>query len=222
MITEGTEKKERVHRILQVRRLTDAASVIRIERGCIDFEPGQYLRIGMNNSRELRDYSIYSGRNENNYLEVLVRRVGSGMVSKQICDLSPGAPLTIQGPLGVFCLPENVQEDPLLFVATGTGISPFHSMITSHPTLNYRLLHGTSRLDEAYESGIYGSNYFHCVSRENGGPFKGRVTDYLKTLSIAPETHVFLCGNCDMIYDAFDLLREKKTPSSHIHTEVYF
>ena len=84
------------------------------------------------------------------------------------------------------------------------------------------MIHGTARADEAYEAEYYGDKYFHCVSREEGGDFSGRVTDYLATLEIAPETNAFLCGNCDMIYEAFDLLQDKGLPTAQIHTEVYF
>jgi ferredoxin--NADP+ reductase/benzoate/toluate 1,2-dioxygenase reductase subunit len=41
-------------------------------------------------------------------------------------------------------------------------------------------------------------------------------------LEVSPETNAFLCGNCDMIYEAFDLLQDKGLPAAQIHTEVYF
>jgi ferredoxin--NADP+ reductase/benzoate/toluate 1,2-dioxygenase reductase subunit len=216
-----TKKKRKICKVLEVRRLTESTAVVRFEREGLEFEPGQYIRIGMEGDAEIRDYSVYSGSNKD-YIEVLVRRVEEGLVSKQLCDLKPGEEVSVGGPYGHFKLIEELRGKPLLFIATGTGISPYHSFVQSYPELQYRLIHGTAKVDEAYDSEAYGKNYFHCVSREDGGDFKGRATEYLQTQEISPDTNAFLCGNCDMIYEAFDLLQDKGLLTAQIHTEVYF
>jgi ferredoxin--NADP+ reductase/benzoate/toluate 1,2-dioxygenase reductase subunit len=214
-------KKTTTCKVLSVRKLTASTSVIRFERHGLEFEPGQYIRVGVDGDPEIRDYSVYSGGDADD-LEVLVRRVEDGLVSKQLCDLKAGEEVSVGGPYGHFRLIDSIRKKPLLFVATGTGISPFHSFAESYPDLQFRLIHGTARLEEAYDADHYGDRYFHCVSREEGGDFKGRVTEYLESLDIDPETNAFLCGNCDMIYEAFDLLQDKGLPTAQIHTEVYF
>lgn len=216
-----TSKKRKTCKVLEARKLTELTSVLRFEREGLQFEPGQYIRVGVEGDPEIRDYSVYSGADAD-YVEVLVRRVEDGLVSKQLVDLEPGEVVSIGGPYGHFKLTENIRPNPLLFIATGTGISPFHSFVDSHPGLDYRLLHGTALGSEAYEADFYGDRYYQCVSREEAGDFKGRVTDYLRTLDIVQETNAFLCGNCDMIYEAFDLLQEKGLATAQIHTEVYF
>ncbi|MEI6892868.1 MAG: FAD-binding oxidoreductase [Pontiella sp.] len=216
-----TTKKRTTCNVLEIRELTAETCVVRIERIDMDFEPGQYIRVGVEGDPEIRDYSVYSGGTAD-YLEVLVRRVEEGLVSKQLCDLKVGDAVSVGGPYGHFKLLEEVRDKPLLLIATGTGISPFHSFVESHEGLRFKLIHGTARVDESYEKEFYGESYFHCVSREEGGDFKGRVTDYLKTLKIDPDTNAFLCGNCDMIYEAFDMLQENGLPTAQIHTEVYF
>lgn len=215
------KKKRKTCRVLEVRNLTESTAVVRFERAGLEFEPGQYIRVGIEGDDEIRDYSVYSGADAD-YLEVLVRRVEDGLVSRELCDVAVGEQVSVGGPYGHFKLIEELRSQPLLFIATGSGISPYHSFIESFPGLDYRLIHGTSKLEEAYESEAYGKNYFHCVSREEGADFKGRVTEYLSTLDPDSNTQAFLCGNCDMIYEAFDLLQEKGLPTSNIHTEVYF
>jgi ferredoxin--NADP+ reductase len=42
------------------------------------------------------------------------------------------------------------------------------------------------------------------------------VTDYLREHPADPAWLCYLCGNCDMIYEAFDILR------SQLFAEVYF
>jgi ferredoxin--NADP+ reductase len=213
--------KRQTSKVLAVRRLTDSSAVLRFERHDLPFEPGQYIRVGVEGDPEIRDYSVYSGADAD-YLEVLVRRVEDGLVSKQLCDLEVGGMVNVGGPYGHFKLTDEILPKSLLFVSTGTGISPFHCFAESHPNMNYRLVHGTSYSAESYDADYYGERYFHCVSREKGGSFNGRVTDYLQTLEIDLNTEAFLCGNCDMIYEAFDLLQEKGLPTAQIHTEVYF
>ena len=217
----STKKKRTASKVLEVRHLTDTTVVVRFERHGLEFEPGQYIRVGIEGDAEIRDYSIYSGSKQD-YVEVLVRRVEDGLVSKQLCDVQVGDTVSVGGPYGHFKLIEDLRGKPLLLVATGTGISPYHSFAESYPELEYQLIHGTAKADESYESDYYDGNYFHCVSREEGGDFKGRVTDYLKAVEITSETNAFLCGNCDMIYEAFDMLQEKGLPTQQIHTEVYF
>jgi ferredoxin--NADP+ reductase/benzoate/toluate 1,2-dioxygenase reductase subunit len=217
----STKKKKNTCKVLDVRQLTESTAVLRFERQGLEFEPGQYIRVGIAGDDEIRDYSVYSGSNAD-HLEVLVRRVEDGLVSKQLCDLVAGDEVSVGGPYGHFKLIEQLRGKPLLFVATGTGISPYHCFSESYPGLDFRLIHGTAVLEEAYDAAFYGDRYFHCVSRGDGGDFRGRVTEYLRTLEVPAETNAFLCGNCDMIYEAFDLLQEKGLPTPNIHTEVYF
>ena len=216
-----TKKKRSTCEVMDIRQLTESTAVVRFERQGLEFTPGQYVRVGIEGDPEIRDYSIYSGEHAE-HVEVLVRRVEDGLVSKQLCDLEVGEHVSVGGPYGHFKLTEEIRPNPLLLVATGTGISPFRSFVESYSGMNYRLIHGTAKADEAYESAYYEDNYFHCVSREEGGDFKGRVTEYLRTLKIDPATNAFLCGNCDMIYEAFDLLQDMGLPTGQIHTEVYF
>lgn len=216
-----TKKKRKICKVLAVRNLTDSTAVVRFERQGLKFEPGQYIRVGVEGDSEIRDYSVYSAVTAD-YLEVLVRRVEDGLVSKQLCELEPGDEVSVGGPYGHFKLIEGLRDKPLLFIATGTGISPYHSFVESYPELQYQLIHGTGKPDEAYDAELYGERYIHCVSREDGGTFRGRVTEYLKTLEIDPQAQAFLCGNCDMIYEAFDLLQNMGLPTAQIHTEVYF
>jgi ferredoxin--NADP+ reductase/benzoate/toluate 1,2-dioxygenase reductase subunit len=221
MKTLSAKKRQTSCKILDVRKLTESTAAVRFERKDLQFEPGQYIRVGVEGDPEIRDYTVYSGKDAY-HLEVLVRRVEDGLVSKQLVDLVPGDQVAVGGPYGHFRLTESTRTKPLLFVATGTGIAPFHCFAESYPDLDFRLIHGTSYRQESYDAGLYGDRYFHCVSREEGGDFKGRVTEYLERQEIAPDTNAFLCGNCDMIYEAFDLLQDKGLPTANIHTEVYF
>ena len=207
----------------QVRTLNASAYILRFDRNEVSFRPGQHLRLGVPGHHQSREYSIYSGLSDP-FLEVLIREVKRGTVSRELRACRPGDTLRAQGPLGVFRLdgsPEAQTEH--LFIATGTGIAPFHSMIRSIPALNYTLLHGIRSAQDSFEMQDYDpSRIITCSRRDPACDFKGRVTDYIQRYPVDPRTRVYLCGNCDMIYEAHAILTSQGIPALSIRTEVYF
>ena len=39
---------------------------------------------------------------------------------------------------------------------------------------------------------------------------------------VDPRTLCYLCGNCDMIYETFDILKRHGVPPEQLYAEVYF
>jgi ferredoxin--NADP+ reductase/benzoate/toluate 1,2-dioxygenase reductase subunit len=212
----------KIYRLHQVRILTDSTYVLRFDRNNMRFRAGQHITLGIPGNNQVREYSIYSTE-QDTALEVLIREVEEGKVSRQLKKMIPGELLEVDGPFGFFTLEEKTSPGKLLFIATGTGIAPFHSMIGSNPGLNYTLVHGVRYVHEAYEREVYSADrYVLCTTRDIKGNFSGRVTDYLKQNEVDFNTMVYLCGNCDMIYEVYDLLTSHGFPSGNIKTEVYF
>jgi ferredoxin-NADP reductase len=76
-----------------------------------------------------RSYSIASGP-EDGYLVLTVERLEDGEVSPYLVDeLRPDDELELRGPIGGYFVLEPSPERPLLFVAGGSGIVPFRSML---------------------------------------------------------------------------------------------
>lgn len=210
--------------LLETRQVSDSAYVLRFNRKNFDFEPGQYLTLGVLDTRQTREYSIYSSVKDE-ALEVLIKEVEDGFLSLKFKKIKVGDQLLVDGPFGFFNIEaEELKTKKFLFVATGTGISPFHSMIKSYEgKIDYTLLHGVRNIEEAYDREEYDKDrYILCTSRGNKGDYKGRVTDYLKEHDVDNETLVYLCGNSEMIYDVYDILMSKGMSSDNIRTEVYF
>ena len=132
--------------------------------------------------------------------------------------------MELEGPMGYFQLDTKNQNGTMhYFIATGSGIAPFHSFVGSFGSLNYHLLHGVRYAADRYDIEAYASERFlRCVSREPGGDFHGRVTDYLRQHPIDTRGLFYLCGNCDMLFEAYDILVEKGVPRENIRTEVFY
>jgi len=92
----------------------------------VDFLAGQYL--GVRYDGTPRAYSIASSPVEDD-LEICVRRVPGGKLSPRLCDdLAVGEGVTVRGPYGELVLQDRSPRD-MIFLATGTGVAPFKSMI---------------------------------------------------------------------------------------------
>ncbi len=212
-----------MHKVESITHLTETTFVVRFERKALDFIPGQHLVLGRKGDSEFRQYSIYSGVNDP-FFEILVKEVENGQVTPKLRKLKVGDELEINGPMGYFTLNSAQQNNtPVVFIATGTGIAPFHSMVASYPKLQYQLLHGVRTIDEAYHQNNYPKgNLIICTSRDKKGHFTGRVTEYLKTKTFKPDTHFYLCGNSEMIFDAMEWLKDQGVSANKMYAEVYF
>jgi ferredoxin/flavodoxin---NADP+ reductase len=212
-----------VANVKEIRSLTDQTFVLVTDRNHLEFDPGQWVRIGLENDTKSRKYSIYSSVNDQN-LEFLIREVSDGYLTPRLKPLQIGDKIEIVGPKGQFLLNRSeLAGKKYLFISTGTGIAPFHSMISSYPGLDYLLLHGVGLGEESYHKEQYQpDNLIRCTSRDNNGDFNGRVTDYLKSERIDGYSYVYLCGNSEMIKESISILKENGYTENQIRTEVYF
>jgi len=221
--TEKTTKTESL-KVIGRRDLTDSTYVLRFERKGTPFRAGQHILLGMKEDIQAREYSIYSAE-QDDFFEVLIREVKEGNVSRQLRHTGPGDPLNFENPVGYFIIKdEDIRNKKFLFIASGSGIAPFHSFVRTYPGLNYTILHGVRFGNEAYDRQDYDpKRHILCTSRDKNGDFQGRVTDYLRQHPIEDKnTLCYFCGNCEMIHEAYDILLKQGVKSENLFAEVYF
>ena len=201
--------------------LTPNTFTLKVEKGNFKITAGQCFNLGLIGEGVNREYSIYSSA-DSPYLEFLIRKMDGGLVSDHLSKLSTGDYIEVDGPYGEFCLNLEDLENKFVFIASGTGIAPFHSFINTYPNLDYLLVHGVRLSEETYESQSYAPDrYIPCISKNQIGP-KQRVTDFLKNNSLPIDARYYLCGNRNMIVDSVDLLLESGISGDQIITEVFF
>lgn len=211
-----------LYRVIEVERLTPHTFRLRTDRPTVPIRAGQCFSVGPKGIGVNREYSMYSGA-EDPYLDFLIRSVEHGVVSTALQNVRAGDEVEIGGPYGEFCLPESVLNNRYLFVATGTGIAPFHSYAKTFPSLDYRIFHGIRLPEEAYHAAHYESGrYLTCISRPNGGGYSERVTDRLANENMVGDEKIYLCGNRAMIVDVVEILRAKGISGDNIFMEVFF
>lgn len=187
------------------------------------FKAGQVIGIALEQNGPRRLYSICSGEDDNE-IQILYKEVDEGYLTPRLSDLEPGDTIWITQPGGEFT------GDPgaAVWIATGTGIAPFYSMLRSALVQNKTLIHGNRYLEQYHFYDEFrealGDKYIRCCSAENDeGVYHGRVTDYLEEQArLDPDIKYYLCGSAEMVVETRDILISKGVPFGHIISEIYF
>lgn len=96
----------------------------------LEFVAGQFVAVLCPKDGKLirRAYSMASPPEEKGQIDLIVKLVQGGVVTNWFWTLKEGGRFKVHGPYGKFILPEVIDFDPI-FVAVGTGIAPFRSMV---------------------------------------------------------------------------------------------
>jgi benzoate/toluate 1,2-dioxygenase reductase subunit len=114
-------------RLGAVDRLSETTVAFSLEgAGALSFLPGQYVNVLVPGTDQRRSYSFSSPPGSETQ-SFLVRDVPRGLMSGFLREAQPGIPMEFVGPSGSFYLREI--RRPLLFLAGGTGLAPFLSML---------------------------------------------------------------------------------------------
>jgi ferredoxin-NADP reductase len=208
------------------------------------FEPGQYATLGLMGSEKLiqRPMSISSSADDLSEYEFFIRLVEHGGLTPLLWNITVGDPINIKGPKGKFLLQPDGRR--ALFVASGTGLAPFISMIETlrgrNQTRDIVLLHGVSyehdlawrdELTELANGVAFPLRYVGTVSRPQGSPdwtgHTGRVETILEGQLdehglTAENTTMYLCGNPEMVSAVEGIATERGFPPEQVRKELYW
>lgn len=122
-------------RVSEIREETESTTTFRMvsQDGYLPpFQAGQYINLFLevDGVRTSRPYSIASSPTQLAYYDVTVRRVEDGFVSSYLLEkVSVGDTFQSTSPSGQFYHNPLFHGDDLVFIAGGSGITPFMSMI---------------------------------------------------------------------------------------------
>ena len=229
---------------------TDLASGLMIIRVRPDgwelppFRPGQFAVLGLPSGAEFvrRAYSIASSSLEMEYLEFYIVEVSTGALTPKLFALGVGDRLWLGPKLtGMFTLDQVAPERNVVFIATGTGLAPYMSMLRTRLDAErerrFAVIHG-ARLaqdlgyrDELFHMARDHGNFLYLpvISRpgEVSPPWPG-ATGHLQDFwtsgalerawgfkATPADTDFFLCGNPGMVEAMQAILEED---GFHEHT----
>jgi len=212
------------------------------------FIPGQFIQIHFHyadGKPTKRSYSVATvGAGDSTpvpHLEIAVSYVDGGAATQLLGNLQTGQTIDASGPYGRFCLMDPDANRRYLLVATGTGVTPYRSMLPQLKVLMgardvaVALVYGARNEGEL----LYGEEFeafarenpnFHfysCLSRTPRAQPRphdrnGHVHVALTDLRPDPAHDIaYLCGNPNMVDEAFALLKDAGLPIPHIRREKY-
>ncbi|SFL13063.1 benzoate/toluate 1,2-dioxygenase reductase subunit [Falsiroseomonas stagni DSM 19981] len=195
-----------------VERLSETSIAFTLDAPAgLTFLPGQYVNLRVPGTDERRSYSFSSAPGAPT-LSFLVRDIPRGRMSTWLREgAEPGMPMEFTGPAGSFYLRD--VKRPLLFLAGGTGLAPFLSMLGKlaetgavqpvhlvYGVTNEADLVGVAEL-EAFAARIPAFTFSTCVAAEDSAhPRKGYVTAHVQPVHLhGGEVDVYLCGPPPMV-----------------------
>lgn len=191
------------------------------------FIPGQLIQLCAKPGEKdsvVRNYSVASWPDGTNKFELIITNLEGGAMSDYLFkEANIGDEFLYRGPMGVFTLPEKIERD-IFFVSTGSGISPFRSMVNwiaenEIPHQNIKLYFGTrTQEDICYwdemkllEDILPNFEFIPVLSREEWDGKTGYVhKHYLNLVDSALEKPlIYYCGWDRMISEGRQHLAER-------------
>jgi len=207
-----TEQSKFAATVSRIEQHNDAAVVLdmNVDATAPVFLPGQYINIDVPGSGQYRSYSFSSAPGESK-ISFLIKKIPGGVMSTWLESAQPGSKVELAGPLGSFYL--RTVERPLLFLAGGTGLAPFLSMLEvlarTDSQQKVHLIYGVTRdLDlvqveaiEAYVAKLPNFTYTTVVAdADSNHPHKGWVTQHMPAEALNDgDVDVYLCGPPPMV-----------------------
>jgi benzoate/toluate 1,2-dioxygenase reductase component len=196
------------------------------------FLPGQYVNIDVPGSGDHRSYSFSTAPGEHR-LGFLIKKIPDGLMGNWLARAKQGDRLNLTGPMGSFYLREG--EGPLLFLAGGTGLAPFLSMLEVLAQTGSRrhihLIYGVTRdldlvlVDQiaAFASRLPNFVFATVVADQaSAHPRKGWVTQHMPEEMLAVgEVDVYLCGPPPMVDAVRHYLDEQGVQPASFHYEKF-
>jgi ferredoxin-NADP reductase len=204
------------------------------------FQAGQYvaLHVEVNGIRTNRPLSIASSPSQTGYYDLTVKRVPGGLVSNYLLDtLQVGDHLASSAPDGGFVYNPLLHGQRLVFIAGGSGITPFMSMIrdVSDHGLDRQitLIYGNRSEDDIiYHEELTAlaarlANFTYVPVVEEPGPAytgeKGFMNGDLieRVAGDLGGAMVYLCGPSGMYDFCLGELQARHVPSRRIRREMF-
>lgn len=204
------------------------------------FVPGQWLSVKATTPEGeeiVRAYSIAAPPSENGRIAFCLNRVHEGFMSNHLCSLPDGSEITFQGPFGDFTLHPPMRDT--IFIATGTGVAPFRSMLhwlladsERHQGRGLWLLFGARTEQDLYYRDEFErlaaehANFHFIPTLSRATPewsgLRGYVQEHVKEIAgDRKDMHAYICGLDKMVKANRELLKELGWERTSIRYEKY-
>lgn len=189
-----------------------------------EFKAGQFINIKIEDAEKacFRAYSIASAPRNDRTFDLCIKVVKGGRGSNWLNEITENTEISFIGPIGHFIF-QTPDDKETVFIATGTGIAPFHSMIGEQKDKKMHLLFGVRHEEDIFYQDRFPNVAFDFTlsrPKEDWQGNKGRVTELVKELDLKNK-QFYICGLKAMIDSVLAILHEKGVSDEDIHFEKY-
>ncbi len=203
----------------------------------LEFEPGQFVQLGMPGTDITRPYSLANAPNWDGTLEFLIKLRPQGQFSTWLHETAaPGQALNLEGPFGTFVLRDHGLR-PRYFVAGGCGIASVMAMLRRMAEWQepqpVKLFFGVStEADLFYQEEIaaLAADYQNlecaiCLSRP-GSDWSGYRGSAVAAVGAALDTEttepdIYVCGSPRLIEGITEIAEARSIPREQIIFERF-
>lgn len=226
-------------RLVSIDRPTTHLALLRFELPATmayTFAAGQfcYVFVRTAEGKERRPYSFASAPGEP-YLDFAIKDVNEAGESGLLYHLEVGATIPISRALGTFSLRDC--NRPAVFLATGTGVAPFRSMLLNEWSQGrepdvWLFLGARNPMALPYHEEFMKAvalhpnfHYVPVVSRPTPGQWNGAVGHvqdaFHQQFGLQIDLETYVCGVPAMVTDVVEALHLQGIPSQQIHVEKF-
>jgi NAD(P)H-flavin reductase len=204
----------------------------------LEFESGQFINLVFEHDGKThrKPYSIASGNNNKDVLELSINLVEEGRSTPKLFQKNVGDSCSIMGPLGLFKLQadDELKKDKVALIGTGTGIAPLRSilfeLLKERAEREIVLLFGNRYSNEVLfekELDNLSEDYpqlrlVKVISRpdENWEGRFGYVQDNLDCIDLL-NSEIYICGRPEMVSSVTDKALLGGADPEAIYSEKY-
>lgn len=203
----------------------------------LDFLPGQYINI-IKHGAGHRSYSVVSSESSES-ISLIIQRMAGGKFSNYWFEYAKkGDLLQIQGPFGSFYMRKKSlsKENETIFAATGSGIAPLISMLSSYGNIINNDFYGFWSME--YFDDFFSQNFFDdstnnkiwqkYLTKDNKKGFgSGRIVSPIVSLvedllfKGNKKIDVYACGNNSFLKSLKDQINEVGSTNINFYADAF-
>lgn len=221
-------------KIVGIVKETDEASSFYIQPiKPVTYKPGDFIYLILPQMHypdlkgNIRHFSLSSSPTDGDILRITIKQGISGF-KKTLFNLNTNDTVEIDGPLGVYPWPPQMQNEPQVFIVGGIGITPFISRLKFNldnkftPPTN--LLYSNSESNNIlFEKDLQNFSLalpnfkliFH-MSKD-----QGRISKNILKSHISPDATCWLTGPVGFVSDIEEMLYDLGIDQDHLKTEKF-
>ena len=199
--------------VLKKTDLNESTILLHLEKGAVDFKPGQFVTVVRQSDQLARSYSIAS-THDDPFIALHIAILKDGQMSQWLNTLKVGDTLSVSDGGGSCYYDEALVDMPLILAGTGTGLAPLYAVIKDAISKGHQreicLFHAGGTKERLYfgeELTLLANendqfSYYPCLKDSNNLAhcLQGELSELVMAhTNIDNTTAAFLCGNPEMV-----------------------